>query len=147
MKINLFESIIGFMVILIAIIFFYYAYNTSGQKSNSNSYELNASFTQVSGLVTGADVRLSGIKIGSVSKQELDIEFYDAIVTMQIDNNIKIPSDSSAKISAEGLLGGYFIMIEPGGSETMLEDGESIELTQGSIDLIGLLGEAVFGSM
>ena len=66
---------------------------------------------------------------------------------MQIDNNIKIPSDSSAKISAEGLLGGYFIMIEPGGSETMLEDGESIELTQGSIDLIGLLGEAVFGSM
>ena len=57
MKNNLFESIIGFMVILIAIIFFYYAYNTSGQKSNSNSYELNASFTQVSGRVTGADVR------------------------------------------------------------------------------------------
>ena len=66
---------------------------------------------------------------------------------MQIDNDIKIPSDSSAKISSEGLLGGYFVMIEPGGSETMLQAGETIELTQGSIDLIGLLGNAVFGSM
>ncbi|MDG2186912.1 MAG: outer membrane lipid asymmetry maintenance protein MlaD [Hyphomicrobiales bacterium] len=147
MKNNLFESLIGLLVILVAIIFFYYAYNSSGQKNNSNAYEINASFTQVSGLVTGADVRLSGIKIGSVTEQKLDAEIYDAIVTMQIDNDIKIPSDSSAKISSEGLLGGYFIMIEPGGSETMLQVGETIELTQGSIDLIGLLGNAVFGSM
>ena len=147
MKNNLFESLIGLLVILVAIIFFYYAYNSAGQKNNSNAYEINASFTQVSGLVTGADVRLSGIKIGSVTEQKLDAEIYDAIVTMQIDNDIKIPSDSSAKISSEGLLGGYFIMIEPGGSETMLQVGETIELTQGSIDLIGLLGNAVFGSM
>ena len=63
MKNNLFESLVGLLVILVAIIFFYYAYNSSGQKNNSNAYEINASFTQVSGLVTGADVRLSGIKI------------------------------------------------------------------------------------
>ena len=65
---------------------------------------------------------------------------------MQINNEIKIPTDSSAKISSEGLLGGNYIAIEPGGSDDMLDAGDSIELTQGSIDLIGLLGNAVFGS-
>ena len=65
---------------------------------------------------------------------------------MQINNEIKIPTDSSAKISSEGLMGGSYIAIEPGGSDDMLDAGDSIELTQGSIDLIGLLGNAVFGS-
>ena len=63
-----------------------------------------------------------------------------------LDNEVKIPTDSSAKISSEGLLGGSYIAIEPGGSNDMLDAGDSIELTQGSIDLIGLLGNAVFGS-
>ena len=96
--------------------------------------------------MTGADVRLSGIKIGSVTSQNLDVQTYDAVVLMQINNEVKIPADSSAKISSEGLLGGNYIAIEPGGSDEMLIAGDSIELTQGSIDLIGLLGNAVFGS-
>ena len=65
---------------------------------------------------------------------------------MQISNDIKIPTDSSAKISSEGLLGGNYISIEPGGSDEILIDGDVIEFTQGSIDLIGLLRNAVFGS-
>ena len=89
---------------------------------------------------------MSGIKIGSVASQDLDGQTYDAVVLMQISNEIKIPTDSSAKISSEGLLGASYIAIEPGGSDDMLDAGDSIELTQGSIDLIGLLGNAVFGS-
>ena len=147
MKNNFLETFVGFAVIIVAVLFFVYAYSQSGETSKSNSYEINATFTQVNGLVTGADVRLSGIKIGSVTSQYLDTQTYDAVVQMSIDNKIKIPSDSSVKITAEGLLGGQYVMIEPGGSEEMLMPGESIELTQGSIDLIGLLGSAVFGSM
>jgi len=146
MKSNFFESLVGLGVIFVAITFFYYAYSNSGKSNSSQTYEISAIFTEVSGLMTGADVRLSGIKIGSVTSQNLDGQTYDAVVLMQINNEVKIPADSSAKISSEGLLGGNYIAIEPGGSDEMLIAGDSIELTQGSIDLIGLLGNAVFGS-
>lgn len=146
MKNNLLESLIGFVVILIAIIFFIYSYSMMGNKNSSKAYEITAVFNEVSGLMSGSDVRLSGIKIGSVTSQTLNADTFDAVVSMQINNDIKIPTDSSAKISAEGLLGGNYISIEPGGSDEILSDGDVIEFTQGSIDLIGLLGNAVFGS-
>ena len=146
MKNNLLESLIGFVVVLIAIIFFIYSYSMMGNKNSSKTYEITAVFNEVSGLMSGSDVRLSGIKIGSVTSQTLNADTFDAVVSMQINNDIKIPTDSSAKISAEGLLGGNYISIEPGGSDEILMDGDVIEFTQGSIDLIGLLGNAVFGS-
>jgi phospholipid/cholesterol/gamma-HCH transport system substrate-binding protein len=146
MKNNLLESLIGFVVVLIAIIFFIYSYSMMGNKNSSKTYEITAVFNEVSGLMSGSDVRLSGIKIGSVTSQTLNADTFDAVVGMQINNDIKIPTDSSAKISAEGLLGGNYISIEPGGSDEILSDGDVIEFTQGSIDLIGLLGNAVFGS-
>ena len=146
MKNNLLESLIGFVVVLIAIIFFIYSYSMMGNKNSSRTYEITAVFNEVSGLMSGSDVRLSGIKVGSVTTQTLDGDSYEAVVSMQINNDIKIPTDSSAKISAEGFLGGNYISIEPGGSDEILMDGDVIEFTQGSIDLIGLLGNAVFGS-
>jgi len=146
MKNDLLESLIGFVVVLIAIIFFIYSYSMMGNKNSSKTYEITAVFNEVSGLMSGSDVRLSGIKIGSVTSQTLNADTFDAVVSMQINNDIKIPTDSSAKISAEGLLGGNYISIEPGGSDEILSDGDVIEFTQGSIDLIGLLGNAVFGS-
>ena len=146
MRNNLLESLIGFVVILVAIIFFTYSYSMMGNKNPSKTYEITAVFNEVSGLISGSDVRLSGIKVGSVSSQTLDIDTFEAVVSMQISNDIKIPTDSSARISSEGLLGGNYISIEPGGSDEILIDGDVIEFTQGSIDLIGLLGNAVFGS-
>jgi phospholipid/cholesterol/gamma-HCH transport system substrate-binding protein len=146
MRNNLLESLIGFIVILVAIIFLIYSYSMMGNKNPSKTYEITAVFNEVSGLISGSDVRLSGIKVGSVSSQKLDVETFEAVVSMQISNDIKIPTDSSAKISSEGLLGGNYISIEPGGSDEILIDGDVIEFTQGSIDLIGLLGNAVFGS-
>jgi phospholipid/cholesterol/gamma-HCH transport system substrate-binding protein len=146
MRNNLLESLIGFIVILVAIIFLIYSYSMMGNKNPSKTYEITAVFNEVSGLISGSDVRLSGIKVGSVSSQTLDMDTFEAVVSMQISNDIKIPTDSSAKISSEGLLGGNYISIEPGGSDEILIDGDVIEFTQGSIDLIGLLGNAVFGS-
>lgn len=98
------------------------------------------------GLATGADVRMSGIKIGTVSSQELNRNNYYAVVTMSLTDEIALPIDSSAKITSEGLLGGNYVSLTPGGSEEMLRDGDEIQFTQGSIDLIGLVGQAVFSA-
>jgi phospholipid/cholesterol/gamma-HCH transport system substrate-binding protein len=145
MKITAIETIVGAIVIFIAVSFFYFAYTIPSVKS-IKGYNISATFNKVSGLVNGAEVRLSGIKIGSVSSQKLNLETYDAIVLMEISEDIRIPEDSSAKITSQGLLGTNYIEIEPGGSYTMLTDGEAIELTQGSVDLMDLLGKAVFGA-
>ena len=144
MKITAIETIVGALVIFIAVSFFYFAYTIPGVK-NINGYSISATFNKVSGLVNGAEVRLSGIKIGTISSQNLDLETYDAVVFMTISEEIKIPEDSSAKITSQGLLGTNYIEIEPGWSDTMLMDGEVIELTQGSVDIMDLLGKAVFG--
>ncbi len=91
-----------------------------------------------------SDIRMSGIKIGTVSSQELDNITFQARVLMSIDSDIRIPDDSSAKITTDGLLGGNYISIEPGGNDIYLESGDEILFTQGSVDLIGLVGEALF---
>ena len=112
--------------------------------NKDNNYNIYAVFNRIDGIKIGSDVRLSGIKIGSVFSQKLDNITYEARVSMAINSNISIPDDSSAKITTDGLLGSNYISIEPGGSDIYLEDSEGIMFTQGSIDLIGLVGEAIF---
>jgi phospholipid/cholesterol/gamma-HCH transport system substrate-binding protein len=89
---------------------------------------------------------LSGIKVGTVSRLELDPKTYAAVAYLSLRNDVKLPDDSSVRITSEGLLGNQYLSIEPGGSQKLLAPGGEIENTQGSIDLIGLLGKAVFGA-
>lgn len=138
------ETLIGAAVIAVAGIFFYYGWNTTGSGAVSG-YELVARFDRVDGISVGTDVRMSGIKIGTVTMQELDQKAYRALVRMSIKNDIKIPEDSSIKVATEGLLGGAYLAVSPGGSDTMLVAGAEFETTQGSIDFVGLLGKAMFG--
>ena len=105
----------------------------------SGGYDLRAEFRKAEGLSLGGDVQISGVKIGSVTSIELNPETFRASVNMSIRDNVKIPEDSVAKIASEGLLGGNFISVDPGGSDFMLEDGAEFEFTQGSINLIDLV--------
>jgi phospholipid/cholesterol/gamma-HCH transport system substrate-binding protein len=89
---------------------------------------------------------MSGIKVGTVEKMSLDPKSYNAVVTLALDSSVKLPDDSSVRITSEGLLGNQYLSIEPGASMDMIKPGGEIENTQGSIDLIGLLGKAVFSS-
>ena len=144
---NLVETLIGAVVLLVAGFFLAFAYTTGGVGSGRmNGYELQARFNRADGLVTGGDVRLSGIKIGTVTKQALDPKTFDAIVTFSVDSRYQLPDDSAVKIASEGLLGGNFISVEPGGSNTVLKPGSEIKFTQGSVNLMDLIGQAIFSA-
>jgi phospholipid/cholesterol/gamma-HCH transport system substrate-binding protein len=145
MQNSIVETAIGAAVIAVAALFLSYAYTTTGQGSVSG-YQVTAKFNRADGVNVGSDVRLSGIKVGTVSKLALDPMTYNALVTMSLDNSVQLPEDSSARITSEGLLGSNYLSIEPGGSPDKIKPGGEIEYTQGAVDLIGLLGKAVFGS-
>lgn len=137
------ETLMGALVLAVAGVFLFYAY-ASSEFSTGGGYEVTARFTTVGSLKPGSDVRMSGIKIGTVSKQVLDPQTYLAEVTLSIDESIQLPIDSSAAVSSEGLLGGNFVDVVPGGDEKMLQPGERIELTQDAVDFIQMLSRFMF---
>jgi phospholipid/cholesterol/gamma-HCH transport system substrate-binding protein len=140
------ETAIGAAVILIAAIFFVYAYQTSGKAEGAGGYSVTAEFDNAAGVNTGTDIRLAGIKIGTVTGQVLNPENYQAVITMAIDPKISLSDDTTAKITSEGLLGSNFIAIEPGGSDTRLTEGGRIAYTQGAVDIWSLISQAMFDS-
>lgn len=139
------ETLIGAAVLAVAVMFLVFAYSSTGN-AVAGGYEVMARFNRVDGVNAGTDVRMSGIKIGSVSRLDLDPKTFAAVAHLNLRNDVKLPDDSSVRITSEGLLGGNYLSIEPGGSPTPLAAGGEIENTQGAIDLIGLLGKTVFGA-
>ena len=137
---NLVETLIGAVVLVGAGAFLTFAYtNTDAQRVHG--YEISARFNRVDGLTNGSDVRLSGIKVGTVTGQELDKKTYQAVVHMSIDPSVKLPDDTFAKITSEGLLGSNYLSLDPGGSDEYLKPGDQITQTQGSVDLLGLISK------
>jgi phospholipid/cholesterol/gamma-HCH transport system substrate-binding protein len=146
MRENVVETLIGAVVLAIAGLFLFYAYTSSGARERIDGYEVSASFDRIDGLLIGGDVRLSGIKIGTITGLDLDPEFYNAKVRFRVASAVKLPEDSSAKVATEGLLGGSYLAIEPGGSETMLAPGGEIKHTQGSVNILDLFAQAIFSA-
>ena len=144
MQNSIVETLIGAIVIAVAVLFLVFAYTSSGVGPISGGYDVIARFDKADGVNVGTDVRLSGIKIGTVQKLSLDPKTYNAVLTLGVANNVKLPDDSSVRITSDGLLGNQYLSIEPGGSMQMIRPGGQIENTQGSIDLIGLLGKFAF---
>lgn len=144
MKNSTVETLIGAAVVLIAAGFFIFAYQTSGQGHAAGAYTLSAEFDNAEGVSVGTDVRMAGVKVGSVTEFALNPENYMARVTMELDPKLKLTEDATAKITAEGLLGSKFVSLEQGGSETLLTDGKSIDNTQGAVDIWSLISQAMF---
>ena len=141
---NYFEIIIGTFVLFCAIFFFVSSFK-SAKVGTSNGYHLIAKFDNVDGIAGGSDVKIAGVKIGSVVDQFLDEKNFRATVKMNVENQVKLPNDSSVKVSSEGLLGSKYLSITPGGAEENLSDGDEIEYTQSSVSLEDLLGKFIFG--
>ena len=142
MKNNAFETLIGAAVVAIAGLFLFYTYTTTDSGPTSG-YELTARFNSVDGVTPGSDVRMSGIKIGTVNTQELDMQNFMAVVSMTIRADVQLPEDSSIKVASESLLGGSYLDVDPGGSEDLLIDGDEIAYTQGTVSLMDIVGQAI----
>lgn len=140
---SLFETLIGAAVLLLAGWFLMAAYD--GSRSNSDSaYTLTAKFDRVDGLKVGSDVRVSGLVVGQVTKQEIVPQSYLAKVHFMVDDEVNIPNDSRAEIIGDGLLGAKYLAIVPGGSGTFLKEGEQITMTQSAISIESLIARFVF---
>ena len=142
---NLVETLIGALVLSIAGFFLYFSYENAAAGAVSG-YSLAARFDRVDGVKIGSDVMLAGIKVGTVIEQSLDPDDYLAVLRISLASDVKLPDDSAIKIAADGLLGGKYLSIDPGGSETFLEAGEEIRFTQGTVDLTELIGKAIYSS-
>lgn len=140
---NLVEALIGAAVLTVAGLFLVYAYNRTDIRS-VQGYELSARFERANGLNLGTDVRISGIKVGTVISQNLDPQTFEAVVRLTVKQDLELPIDTQAVVASEGLLGGSYLSLVPGGDEELLGDGDEIEWTQGSLDLMGLIGQAIF---
>ncbi|MFO1069820.1 MAG: outer membrane lipid asymmetry maintenance protein MlaD [Geminicoccaceae bacterium] len=141
---NVVETILGGVVLVVAIGFFGWAYGRSNV-GDPGGYTLHAQFDRIDGLGIGADVRVSGIKVGKVLSQSLNPETYRADVVFSVMDSVKLPSDSTAAVVSSGLLGGKYLALAPGGDEAMLADGGEITLTQSSVNLEDLIGKYIFG--
>lgn len=143
MKHNVIETAMGAVVIAVAAIFVVFAMRTADVDTTSG-YEVRGSFSNANGVIVGGDVRIGGVKIGTVSGLSLDPVSYQAVVTMNINKDVQLPDDSSATIRSESIMGGKFLAIDPGGSDVMLAAGGAIKYTQSTPDLEQMLGQAIF---
>jgi phospholipid/cholesterol/gamma-HCH transport system substrate-binding protein len=140
---NAVEVLSGAVVLLVAAGFLGYAVAHSGRGAVSG-YTLNAKFDHIDGLPVGSDVRMAGVKVGSVISARIDPQSYLALVTLSVRDGLKLPKDSSAAIDSDGLLGGKYLSLSPGGDTTMLQPGQTITITQSSVSLEQLLGKFIF---
>ena len=142
---SLVETLLGAAVLAVAVGFIVFAYTRSGVATVSG-YEVSAAFSRVDGIANGSDVRIGGIKVGTVSGRELEPETYRAVLRMSIDETVQLPTDSTAAVVSDGLLGGKFIDLQPGAEEALLADGGRISYTQSSLLLEELIGKFAFGT-
>ncbi len=144
MKQGLVETLVGFGVLLLAAWFFMFAFNASNASKGSSGYLVSASFENIDGINSGADVKIAGIKIGHVEDISLDSEGYSAIVNMRISQDVKIPSDSRVIVSTSGLLGGKYMRINLGGSEDNLSEGGKLMFTQSSLNIEDIISKIMY---
>jgi phospholipid/cholesterol/gamma-HCH transport system substrate-binding protein len=137
------ETAMGVVVLALAAGFLTYSLSVGGVHSKRGNYEISAKFGEAGSLAPGAAVSVAGVKVGTVSQVTLEPKTYLAIAKLSIDPTVKLPADSTAKITSDGLLGGAHIAIAPGAALEDLKAGGEIENTQGAVDLFGLIGSVI----
>jgi len=140
---NVVETLVGAVVLVVAGFFLYFSYDKA-DVGMVEGYSLTAKFDKVDGVKVGSDVMLAGIKVGTVTDESLDTKEYLAVLQLSLASDVQLPDDSAIKIASDGLLGGKYLSIDPGGSEDYLEAGDEIRFTQGAVDLTELIGKAIY---
>ena len=146
MQRNVLETVMGAVVLLAAVAFLYIIYGASGVTQASGGYHLIMRLDQGGSITPGTDVRAAGVKVGTVVKQEFDPQNFQAVITLDINGNVKLPADSSADVDADGLLGANYVNLQPGADDTLMKDGDTFKHAQGALSLGKLIGMALSGS-
>ena len=133
------EVLVGGAVLAVAVGFLIYAGQATGFSTNTGGYTLTASFRSAEGISPGSDVRMAGVKVGTISDLALNPKTFRADARISITKDVDLPADSAIVVSSEGLLGGNYVEIQPGGSPLNLADGDEIEDTQSAVSLVTLL--------
>ncbi len=145
MKTNLLEATMGAVVLVVCAFFIIFAYSTS-QWQPTTGYEVIAKFDRIDGLLRGSDVRLSGVKVGTIKDIHLDPKTYLAVVHISLAPHVKLPKDSAAEIVSDGLLGGKFLSLVPGGEDAFIPPYGEIVHTQAAVSLESLIGQFIFSA-
>lgn len=145
MRVNIVETVTGAIVLTLSAFLLIYAY-TSTQHEDQKGYRITARFNKADGLVEGGDVKIGGIRVGTISKMTIDPKTYASVVQLSISPQITLPTDTSASIISENLLGGKYLDLQPGGDEETMKDGDEIQQTQSSVILESLIGQLIFSN-
>jgi len=145
MQRNVLETIMGGVVLLIAALFLFTISTKTGLTQDEDGYTLTIRFDRGGSATPGKDVRMSGVKVGTVLKQEFDPQAYQAVVTIGLRSDVKLPKDTSAIITSDGLLGDTYILLEPGADEETLAPGDRITHSQGALNLVDLIALVMGG--
>lgn len=135
------DTAIGGLVLVLGLAVLGIAYG-AGNRAKMVGYDVQARFNKADGISVGSDLRLSGVSIGKVVAQGLDDRFR-AVLTLRLQPGVVIPTDSSALIQTDGLMGAKFIAVQPGGDDEMLKPGQMFQSTQDSVNVQDLLEQII----
>jgi len=135
-----FETVVGVFVLVVAGLFFNYVYHKSSWQS-VDGYVLTARFDHADGIHEGSEIKVSGLRAGKVISANIDKKDYSAVVKFYVSKDIKLPTDTTAKISNDGLLGGKYIELVPGEEKEILKENEEISNTVGPVNFESLVGK------
>ncbi len=145
MRRNIIETVLAGVVLLVAGFFVIFALNLTERRS-SDAYDIKANFVQTPGLLEGAAVQVAGVPVGYVSRIAVDPVTFDVEVRMEIDQEVGLPTDSSASLTEDGALGGTIVQLHRGEADTNLEIGGFITKTESPVNLVDQIGRFIYGS-
>jgi phospholipid/cholesterol/gamma-HCH transport system substrate-binding protein len=140
---NLIETVLGAVVLVVAALFLFFAYTTS-QVRAVPGYQVTAEFDRIDGIRDGSDVRIAGVKVGSVIGATLDPKTFLATLRISIAHKYKLPDDTVAEIVSSSLLGDKYLALVPGGSDKIIPPGGRIKYTQSPASLENLIGQMIY---
>lgn len=142
MQNSLVETVVGAVVVLVALVFLGFGYLSTSQTPNRGGYVYKAIFDSIDGISLNSDVKIGGVRVGAVSSIDFD-EHYRVVVTMCLKKEFKIPDDSSVSISSSGFIGDKFIAINPGASQDSLENGSTFIYAKPALNLESLINKVI----
>lgn len=143
MKRSIVETLLGAVVVLVAAGFLIFALQAT-EVGAVDGYDVKARFLKIGGLEVGSDVRINGVKVGSVKNRQLDTQSFEAIVVFSVRSDIRLPADTEAVITSDGLLGGKYLRLIPGTNSETLDNGSELANTRDFRSLEDAVGEIIF---